>query len=170
MPTQVVLFPPNTKPEAGQLRTSCYCQVMGRGQGKVADSFSRVFGEQRGLQYEQVPFSSAPAAVWGSEPFSLEIGTARRLMGLSSYLLDQTTTREWSFEELIRLSGVYGFGNDGLCSNDLDMLVKQGIFEATMKQTATANYLLYRVVPVASWSEAHQARFAAWQKAGSPES
>jgi hypothetical protein len=141
---------------------------MGRGQNKVADSFSGVFGERRGLSTEQAKLSTAPLRGWREEhPFAVqpEVSFRRMLVahGLLSWHSSQTVEHlvgrskayrrmyldEVSEEERLRRQVE-------LCGRDLRALEGQGV---AIKSRNGLVFAVWRPKKLEDWPESHQTAY-----------
>ena len=145
---------------------------MGRGQSKILDTFSSVFGDSRGLRADQAALATAPPAQ-GKEgglhfPFAPQDGfVARRRMTLVKRLLEMEEQGEHSSYSVHACSktDAYKYSPptppEKDCQEDLDSLVAQGICCKVDNRVPT-----YKPTPYPDWPKDHLQVFSAWREAG----
>jgi len=154
---------------------------MGRAQGTmVRDSFSRVFGERRGLRADQEKLSSAAP----DPPFAYDTEVAERRMFLASLCetyLSAVGELGYSVDHFAETYVIWQSDDDGersdvaqleaereLCQADIDALMQQGVLRVAEK-SAPGDLCEGRATYVCNyqkdWPPDHKARYDAWYEA-----
>jgi hypothetical protein len=145
---------------------------MGRGQSKIRDLFSGVFGESRGLRQDQTPSAPSNTTILSGEEcvFARDQIDLYRRMGVLQWLEEHTSALGmdvFSAALIDDLASVEFYPSHDpkarmdRCREDIKELVSQGLIAANNAGSSDEQYSL---LPIDEWPDANRAVYFAWDE------